>query len=138
MKRAFIFLIGVALAAPMAADSAKPKKPHLDLRASPRMAFSPVVIHLTAEVVGGEDTEEFYCPEIEWTWDDGGRSVQEPDCPPFAEGTKIERRYSAEHEYPHSGVFQIKVTMRHGNTTLAANTVRVTVRPGAGDQAQEQ
>ena len=26
---------------------------------------------------GGDDVEEFHCPEIEWDWDDGGKSVAE-------------------------------------------------------------
>ena len=62
---------------------AKPKKPTLDIRVSPRMAFSPVTVHLVAELKGGDDIEEYYCPEIEWDWDDGGKSVHEADCPPF-------------------------------------------------------
>jgi hypothetical protein len=127
----------LALALP-ADKSPKPKKPHLELRAAPRMALSPVTVHLTAEVVGGDDAEEWYCPEIEWQWDDGGKSVQESDCPPFADGTKIERRYSTSHEYPHAGVYQIKVFLRHKSQTLASQSVRVTVRPGISDNSEEQ
>ena len=133
-------LVAIVLAAPLPADDAKPeaklKKPRLDLRATPRMAFSPVNIFLTAELQGGDDVEEYYCPELEWDWDDGGKSVQEADCPPFAAGTtKLERRFTAEHEYRRAGVYNIKVTMRRANRSLAASNVRVTVRPGLGDRA---
>src|SRR5437773_4213446 len=136
-------VIAVALAAPAPARDAKPeaklKKPRLDLKAIPRMAFSPVNIFLTAELQGGDDVEEYYCPQLEWDWDDGGKSVQEGDCPPFEAGTtKIDRRFTAEHEYRRSGIFTIKVTMRRANRSLAASNVRVTVRPGLGDRTLER
>ena len=141
-RAALAAVIAVALAAPTSAGEGKPeaklKKPRLDLRASPRMAFSPVNIFLTAELQGGDDVEEYYCPQLEWEWDDGGKSVQEGDCPPFVAGTtKIERRFTAEHEYRRAGVYNIKVTMRRANRSLAASNVRVTVRPGLGDRAME-
>src|SRR5436309_900915 len=79
-----------------AAEEAKPKKPKLDLRATPRMAFSPVNVLLTAELTGGDDVEDYYCPELEWDWDDGGKSVHEADCPEYEAGkSKIERRFTA-------------------------------------------
>jgi len=133
-------VIAVALVAPASARDAKPeaklKKPRLDLRATPRMAFSPVNIFLIAELQGGDDVEEYYCPQLEWDWDDGGKSVQEGDCPPFVAGTtRIDRRFTAEHEYRRAGGYTIKVTMRRANRSFAASNVRVTVRPGLGDRA---
>ena len=121
------------------ASEEKPKKPHLELRASPRFAFSPVNIFLTAELVGGVDVEEYHCPEVEWDWDDGGKSMHEADCAPFDPGkTTIERRFTADHEYRKAGVYQIKATMRRANRTLATATVKVTVRPGLNDPTIER
>ena len=138
-RAALAAVIAVALAAPASAGGtkaeAKLKKPRLDLRATPRMAFSPVNIFLTAELQGGDDVEEYYCPQLEWDWDDGGKSIQEGDCPPFTAGsTKIDRRFTAEHEYRRAGVYNIKVTMRRASRSFAASNVRVTVRPGLGDR----
>jgi len=132
-------LLALALAAPAVAtdqghtSSQKGKKPHLEMRVAPRMGLSPVTIHFTVEVVGGDDLEEWYCPEIEWDWDDGGRSVQESDCAPFTADSKIDRRYSAEHDYPRAGNFQPKMTLRHNSTVVAVATGRLTVRPGVSD-----
>jgi hypothetical protein len=121
-----------------AASDEKPKKPHLELRASPRMAFSPVNVMLTAELVGGADVEEYHCPELEWDWDDGGKSVHEADCPAYEAGvSKIERRFTAEHEYGKAGMYNVKLTMRHANRTLAQTTIKITVRPGLGDRTLE-
>jgi hypothetical protein len=89
--------------------------------------------------MGGDDVEELYCPELEWDWDDGGKSVHESDCAPFEAGvTKLERRYTAEHEYRKAGVYNVKVTMRRSNRPLAVASVKITVRPGLGDRTIER
>jgi len=134
-----VAVLAAIFSTPLTAADAKPeaklKKPRLDVRATPRMAFSPVNVFLVAELQGGDDVEEYYCPEIEWEWDDGGKSIQEGDCPPFTPGTtKIDRRFTAEHEYRRAGVFTIKITMRRAGHSFAASNVRVTVRPGLGDR----
>jgi hypothetical protein len=127
---------GLALGLLASAD-ARPKKPRLDLRATPRMAFSPVNVFFVAELQGGDDIEEFYCPEVEWEWGDGGKSVQESDCPPFEEGvTRIDRRFTSEHEYRRAGVFNVKITMRRAGRASVSQSVRLTVRPGLGDRSQ--
>ncbi len=136
MKRLAVFslLLAASAAWPAFAGEPKVKKPRLDVRATPRMAFSPVRVLLTAELTGGGDVEEYHCPEIEWDWDDGGKSLQEADCTPFEDGkTKIERRFTADHEYRKAGVYNVRVTMRRTNKPLATAAVRVTVRPGLGD-----
>ena len=141
MTRVALAAVAVfALAAPAPAGEAKAeaklKKPRLELRATPRITFSPVNVFLVAELQGGDDVEELYCPELEWNWDDGGKSVQEGDCAPFVDGaTKIDRRFTSEHEYRRAGVYTIKVTLRRANRALAASSVRVTVRPGLGDRS---
>ena len=133
-------VLGVALAAATGlwGAEAKLKKPRLELKATPRMAFSPVNVFLTAELTGGDEVEDYYCPELEWEWDDGGKSTQESDCAPWEAGkTKVERRFTTEHEFRRAGVYNVKVTMRRSGRSIAASTVRVTVRPGLGDRTME-
>jgi len=133
---AVVSVLAVVAAGWLGAEN-KPKKPHLDLRATPRMAFSPVNVMFTAELQGGEDSEDYHCPELEYEWDDGGKSVQEADCPPFEPGTQIQRRFTNEHEFRRAGIYNVKVTMRRANRSLLAATVRVTVRAGLGDPTRE-
>ena len=138
MRRAMVgFVVALAAVAAAAADAPKAKKPKLDVRAAPRMAFSPVNVSFTAELAGGDDVEEYYCPEIEWDWDDGGKSTQESDCAPYEAGTKIERRFTAQHQYGRAGVYNVKATFKRTGRSFVANTVRVTVRAGLGDPTQE-
>jgi hypothetical protein len=140
MKRAVALAAALAMSgilAAGAADAPKGKKPKLDLRANPRMAFSPVNVFFTAEFMGGDDLEEYHCPEIEWDWDDGGKSVQESDCSPWQEGMKIERRFSNDHDYRKAGTYNVKATFRRSSRPFAQATVRVTVRAGLGDNTIE-
>ena len=136
MRRLVAGLILVlAAAASTGAEGAKIRKPRLDLRATPRMAFSPVNVLLTAELVGGDELEEYYCPGLEWNWGDGAKSVRESDCPPFQPGGEFVRRFSAEHGYRRAGEYEITVTLRRANKSLAAASARVDVRPGLGDMS---
>jgi len=110
--------------------SAKPKKPTLGVRVSPRMAFSPVSVLAIAELTGGEDTEDFYCLAIEWDWDDGSKSLQDSDCEPFEPGMKIDRRFSSEHYYSRAGNYNIRAALKAQEKTVAANSFRLLVRQG--------
>ena len=111
----------------------KGKKPGLELRASPRFAFSPANILFTAELKGGDDVEELYCPEVEWEWGDGGKSVQESDCDPWTEATKIQRRFSSNHTFQYAGLYRVKVTLKRSGKNIMSQTFCMTIRAGIGD-----
>ena len=135
MRRLAAGLILVLAVAGSTGAESKLRKPRLDLRASPRVAFSPAYVLTTAELVGGDELEEFYCPGLEWDWGDGAKSVRESDCPPFQPGSEFVRRFSAQHGYRSAGEYQITVTLRRANRPLAVASARVNVRPGLGDSS---
>jgi len=135
MRTSTLTAIIIASLATAGLSAEKTRKPRLDLRAAPRMAFSPVNVLLTAELMGGDDVDQFYCPEIEWNWDDGGKSVHESDCAPLEAGGQFERRFTAQHAFRQAGTYNVKVTMRKANRPVAVATATVTVRPGAGDMS---
>jgi hypothetical protein len=129
-----LVVLGVLFVVASGAETApKPKKPRLDVRASPKISFSPAQILFTAELSGGDDSEDLYCPEVEWDWDDGGKSVGESDCPPYEPGAKIERRYTAQHQFVRSGSYNVTVTLRRSGKKMLSSTVNVSVRPGVGE-----
>jgi hypothetical protein len=116
-----------------AEDKKKLKKPVLELRSSPRFAFSPASVLFTAELKGGDDVEELYCPEVEWEWGDGGKSLKEADCDPWADGTAIDRRFTSTHVFQTAGMYLVKVTLRKSGRDLATQNVEITIRAGLGD-----
>ena len=109
---------------------AKPKRPTLGVRVSPRMGFSPISVIAMAELTGGEDIEDFYCLAIEWDWDDGSKSLQDSDCEPYQQGTKIERRFSSEHYYSRGGSYNIRAALKAQERVVATNAFRLVVRQG--------
>jgi hypothetical protein len=121
------------LALASSGTAADGKKPRLDLRASPRIVFSPARVLLTAELVGGEATEDFHCPGIDWDWGDGTHSFHEEDCPPFAPGMELERRFTATHAYAVPGDYRVRVVLRRANRSVAAAGTSVSVQGGLAE-----
>jgi len=134
---AVIAVLCLGAVSPGRADDKKGKKPGMELRSSPRFAFSPASVLFTAELKGGDDVEELYCPEVEWEWGDGGKSVKEADCDPWAEGAKIERRFTANHVFQFAGVYRVKATLRKTGKNILSQTLTLTIRAGLGDQSPD-
>jgi hypothetical protein len=125
-----MFAIG---STPAESGEAKPKKPKLEMRALPRIGVAPVEVLAIAKLVEGDDIEEFYCPELEWEWDDDATSIQEIDCPPFEPGMKIERRFSTRHLYNRRGYYTIRLRLKNGGRTIASASAEIEVRRGLGE-----
>jgi hypothetical protein len=116
-----------------AGEGVRPKKPVLGLRASPRVAFSPIEILVIAELRGGQDVEELYCPGLEWDWGDGSRSARESDCAPFEAGMTLDRFFTARHAFRAPGAYTVRLTLRRADRTVAMATVPVTVYGHSAD-----
>jgi hypothetical protein len=110
------------------------QRPALRLRASPGAALPPVNVLFVAELVGGDEVEELYCPEIEWDFDNGRRSSQLEDCEPFTDASRIERRYLVRQSYTQPGDYRVILTSRRSDLVVAqaAATVHVAA-PGSED-----
>ena len=106
------------------------ERPSLSLRASPSVAFSSTAILFIAELRdGANDYEEYYCPSLEWDWDDFTTSETTYDCAPYEPGTsEIRRRYSARHTFQEPGSFQVTFRLRRGHDVLGFARTSVTVR----------
>ena len=134
MRRTIAFMVLALLTAPLGARAdAKARKPRLDIRATPRMAFSPTMVYVTAELQGGDEVEQYYCPEVSWDWDDGAKSARGSDCPAYEPGAQLERRFTAQHAYRRAGFYTVKVTLLRSGKTVAVASATVNVRPGLGD-----
>jgi hypothetical protein len=145
LSRVAVLVAALALLAPGVGSAAggdeskkdKGRRPALEIRPTPRFAFSPANIFFTAELKGGDNVEELYCPEIEWEWGDGGKSVQEADCDPWTDTTQIQRRFTANHTYQFAGLYRVRVTLRKSSKDLMSQTVSITIRAGLGDISPE-
>ena len=91
----------------------------------PKVEFGPLrkasvlrMGHCDVEVVfrlvihdGG--SEDYYCPRIEWQWEDGSISEEESDCPPLAEATDGDHRqvWTRRREFQKSGRYLVKARL---------------------------
>jgi hypothetical protein len=109
------------------------KKPSLSLRATPPAGFAPLRVHLSVDVKGGaNDNADFYCPTVQWDWDDGTISETTEDCNPYEAGkSSIQRRYSADHTFRLSGDYRLTFRLKQKDKVVSSTTTTLTVRPGA-------
>jgi hypothetical protein len=109
------------------------KKPSLSLRATPPAGFAPLRVRLTVDVRGGaDDNAEFYCPKVQWDWDDGTVSEKSEDCDPYEAGkSSIGRRYSGDHTFRFSGQYRLTFRLKQKDKVVSSATTTITVRPGA-------
>jgi hypothetical protein len=129
---ACLALCAAAVAA--AQDAGKTdERPKLVVTARPSVALAPAQVVLTAQLVGGaNDYEAYYCPTVVWDWDDGTQSESSTDCQPYEPGvSQIQRRYTTEHRFL-AGSYRVLFTLKSRSKEVAAATVRVQVRSGAG------
>jgi hypothetical protein len=127
-QRVLVALLALTtLPAAVAVGGARSKSPRLNLKATPRMALSPANVTLTAELVGGDEQEDYYCPSLEWDWDDGSHSTHESDCPPFAERASFERRFSAAHQFRGRGDYNVRVILRHADRELTYAVIGISL-----------
>ena len=133
---ASVLLTAAAVAAQQPGKPSKDqdKRPSLKLSARPAIGMSPARIVLTADVNGGpNDSEDFYCPTIEWDWGDGTISESTSDCEPYEPGkSEIRRRYSIEHIF-RAGNFRVALRLKKREKMVTSATVSIEIRPGIRD-----
>ena len=100
------------------------------------MAFLASDVLVAVQLVGGDEHEDFYCPEVEWEFGDGSRSSHQADCEAFTSGMALERRFTSSHAYRRPGEYEVRVTLRRSNRPLAVATTRVRVYFGTAVASQ--
>ena len=92
----------------------EPKRPQVSMKATPASGMVPVRVVGIVELKGGDDDfEEYYCPTIEWNWDDGTVSESSNDCEPYERGKSvIKRKYTVTHPYRQGGRYRITFKLK--------------------------
>ena len=136
---AAIAVVLMASGHPSAQRDAADKKPSLSLKATPPAGFAPLRVHLVVDVKGGpNDYADFYCPTVQWDWDDGTISETSEDCNPYEAGkSTIRRRFSADHTFRLSGDYRLTFRLKQKDKVVSSATTTLTVRPGATEGYEE-
>jgi hypothetical protein len=119
-------------------DKDKKKGVTLVLKAAPPISFSPAKIVVSAELKGAAfDTDEFYCPGLEWDWGDGTKSESTNDCPPYEAGkSTVEHRWTASHTFQTADSYRVQLRLLRGSKTIVAGNTSVQVKPGVRDTGE--
>ena len=115
----------LALVLLLAAPASKPAKPKVDFKVSPPMAMlgvgprSSVTVTFRLSIKSGGN-EDFYCPRLEWEWQDATMSTEESDCPPFdqAKQSDHDRTWSRSRQFWEPGQHTIKVRLYKGERLI--------------------
>jgi hypothetical protein len=115
-------------------DKDQDKRPTLKLTARPALGMSPARVVLTADLNGGpNDSEDFYCPSVEWDWGDGTTSETTNDCEPYEAGkSEIQRRYAIVHIF-RAGNYRVALRLKKRDKMLTSAAVIIEIRPGLRD-----
>lgn len=137
VARATVLAVSAMLLTPTLSLQAREqggKKASLSLKATPAVAFAPARLTVAADLKGGsDDSDELYCPTVEWEWGDETTSVQEADCEPFTPGkSAIKRRFIIQHQFKNPGTFRVSLRLKKGDKIVASANTTVQVKPGLG------
>lgn len=110
-------------------------KPSLNIRATPLSGFAPVKVSVVVTLQGGaNDYQEYYCPSIEWDWDDGTKSEEKVDCDPYEAGkSEIRRNYRAQHMFDVGGEYRIQFRLKQKSKTVASTSTNIRIQGGFRD-----
>jgi len=127
LSAAGLLAVGAALTAQSdPKPKTEPKRPQMSLKATPASGMVPVSVVGMVELKGGDDDfEEYYCPTVEWNWDDGTVSESSNDCEPYERGKSvIKRKYTLTHPYKQGGHYRITFKLKQKQKVVGgANAV---------------
>jgi len=125
-------LLALAVGAALAPGALAREKPSVELKPIRKIwvldaGACSVDVTFRLEVKDAGD-ERYYCPEIEWEWEDGTRSIEESDCPPFEEAEK-DRRFVRRktHAIARSGQWTITVRLSKAGELIHEEDAQVVV-----------
>jgi hypothetical protein len=98
-----------------------------------------VVFRLVIHDAGSED---YYCPRIEWQWEDGSISEEESDCPPWAEAAADDHRqvWTRRHAFQKSGRYVIRARLYKADrlVRILETPVVITGWTGFADERRQE
>ncbi len=109
-------------------------KTSLSLRASPAMAFAPVRITLSAQLKGDADSEDFYCPTVQWDWGDGTISESSSDCEPVQPSkSEVQTSFVTQHVYKTGGQYEVRLLLKKAERVVAAASASLNIGRAMGE-----
>ena len=93
-------------------------------------------------VVSDGGDEDYYCPRVQWEWEDGSFSEEEVDCPPFSEATADDHRqvWTRHRAFQKNGRYVVKARLLKAERVvrIVETTAIVTGWTGYSDARRQE
>ena len=114
--------------------SSEPAKPKVELKATPAFAMlgvgprSAATVRFRLSVKDGGD-ENYYCPRVEWEWEDETKATEEGDCPAFEAAQKEdhERSWTKSRQFWEPGNHVIRARLYKGDRLIRTIDAKVEI-----------
>jgi hypothetical protein len=110
------------------------EKPKVELKPSPQIASLGIGPRASATVrfrlsVKDAGNEDYYCPKVEWEWEDETRATEDSDCPPFDKAQKQdhEKSWTKSHQFWEPGNHVIRVRLYKGDRLIKTLETKVEI-----------
>jgi hypothetical protein len=110
------------------------EKPKTELKANPPLATLGIGSRASATVrfrlsIKDAGNEDFYCPRLEWEWEDDTRATEESDCPPFAEARPEDHQksWTRSRQFWEPGEHTIRVRLYKGERLIRTLDTKVQI-----------
>jgi len=126
-KTILVLVLSLIPTAPFRAEESEAANARLKLIAAPKMGNFPLTVQLQGLIQNHDEHDpELHCLDADWDFDHV-RFFDRKDCPPFEEGTVIQRVYSTSHTFELPGTYRVRLTLRRGRDTVLRNEVWIRV-----------
>lgn len=121
------FVLSLSSAAPSQARELEMSDARLKLAAVPKMGNFPLTVQIQATIQDADERDrELYCLDADWDFDHV-RFLERKDCPPFEDGTVIQRSYTTSHTFELPGTYRVRLTLRRGRDAVIQGDVWIRV-----------
>jgi hypothetical protein len=135
MVRAVLSVAALLLAGPTPRVDLRPLRPITTLRIG--QCSVDLVFKLTIE---DRNVEDYYCPRVEWEWEDDTRSTEESDCPPFDRARPEDHRHTWTRTWParRAGDHVVKVRLYKADRVIRILQTKAQVLGWEGMSEQQR
>jgi hypothetical protein len=101
-----------------------------------RGALGCALAFVAGDAIGADPRPEARvarCPRVEWDFDNGRRSSHEEDCEPFAETSRIERRFLVRHSFTRPGTYWVAISLWRADREVARAATSLYITASSSD-----
>ena len=133
-------MIRAAVLVPVLLASAGPKLDFRPLKKITALEMGQCSVDVTFKLrIEDRGVEDYYCPRVEWEWEDGTKTSEESDCSPFDQASADHHRkvWTRARAFKKSGTYAVKVRLYKADRMIHILETTAEVRGWEGMSEKE-